>query len=96
MNLFSLVRDVYSPKGWQMKHPDLPVFFIAGEDDPIIESRQKWIAEQDFLRTLGYQDVRGTLYPAMRHEILLEKEARVVMNDILTFLVTSRDPETDV
>ncbi len=49
-----------------------------------------------FLRTLGYQDVRGTLYPAMRHEILLEKEALVVMNDILTFLVTSRDPETDV
>ena len=96
MNLFSLVQDVYSRKGWQMKHRDLPVFFIAGEDDPVIGSREKWIAEQDFLRALGYQDVRGTLYPGMRHEILLEKEARVVMNDILTFLVTSRDPETDV
>lgn len=96
MNLFSLVQDVYSRKGWQMKHRDLPVFFIAGEDDPVIGSREKWIAEQDFLRALGYRDVRGTLYPGMRHEILLEKEARVVMNDILTFLVTSRDPETDV
>ena len=90
MNLFSLVLDVYDKKGWQMKNPDLPVFFVAGQDDPVIGSREKWIAEQTFLKDLGYHDVRGTLYPGMRHEILMEHEAQMVMNDILTFMETAR------
>lgn len=86
MNLFSLVSDVYDKSGWQVKNPDLPVFFVAGQDDPVIGSREKWIEEQDFLKERGYRDVRGTLYPGMRHEILLEKEAGTVMEDILRFI----------
>ncbi|WP_294730289.1 alpha/beta fold hydrolase [uncultured Faecalibaculum sp.] len=90
MNLFRLVLDVYDDKGWQMKNPSLPVFFVAGEEDPVIGSRRKWIAEQDFMRNLGYQNTSGTLYPGMRHEILLERESERVMDDILAFLEMPR------
>lgn len=34
--LFKLMQRAYSKKGWAMQNPNLPVLFIAGEDDPCI------------------------------------------------------------
>ena len=38
------------------------------------------------MRRAGYRDVRGKLYPGMRHEILNEKEREKVYHDIFIYI----------
>lgn len=85
-NLFLLMKDIYSLKGWQKQNLDLPILFIAGEADPVIISPEKWQESQTFLKTIGYQNVEGILYQGMRHEILMEKEKQKVFQDVLNWI----------
>lgn len=34
--------ETYNNKGWQVKHPSLPILFIAGADDPCIGSKKQY------------------------------------------------------
>ena len=85
-NLFTLMKEVYETDGWQLKNRELPIFFIAGEEDPVIAGKKAWDESREFLKKIGYADVSGKLYPGLRHEILNEKQARTIYEDILTFL----------
>lgn len=85
-NLFTLMKEIYRPEGWALKNENLPIFFIAGEADPVIVSEKAWKESIDFLRKVGYHNVSGKLYPGLRHEILNEKQAQTIYEDILTFL----------
>lgn len=60
--------------------------FVAGEDDPVILSVEKWKEAQRFLRREGYRHVKGMLFEGMRHEILNEKNGNLVEEAILDFL----------
>lgn len=86
ITLFSLMKQAYSPKGWQMCNPSAPIFFIAGADDPCIISHKKFAEAVSFMRARGYQDVTSKLYPKMRHEILNERGKLEVWSDILTWI----------
>ena len=85
-NLFKLLRDIFDKNGWIMNNKNLPILFIAGKDDPIIVSHDKWRKSQQFLRDLGYTNVSGKLYDNLRHELLNEKENKEVYEDIVNFL----------
>ena len=85
-NLLQLVRDVYSPKGWQMKNPDLPVLFLGGEQDPVIGSPKEFDNTVQKLKDRGYAHISKKLYPNMRHEILNETNRMEVYEDIVKFL----------
>ena len=85
-NLLQLVRDVYDPKGWQMKNPDIPVYFLGGEQDPVIGSPKEFDNTVQKLKDKGYTNVSKKLYPHMRHEILNETNRMEVYEDILKFL----------
>ena len=88
-NLLHLVKNVYKKKKYPAKHSDLPIFFMAGADDPVIGSEKKWLAAQQFLRDVGYKNVTGKLYPKMRHEILNELGKEEVNADALAFIEQS-------
>ena len=85
-NLLRLVKNVYKKKNYPVKKPDLPVFFIAGGDDPVIINKEKWRQAHDFLKQAGYKNVTGKLYEGMRHEILNETGKEEVYRDVLDFL----------
>ncbi len=85
-NLFTLMKDIYTKQGWELKNPKLPIFFIAGQDDRIIVSQKDWQEAQGFLKEIGYQNVFGKLYEGMRHEILNEKDKKKVFDDILKWI----------
>ncbi len=84
-NLFRIMQNCYSPKGWRMQNPGLPVLFISGEDDPCLIDRKHFESAVSFLRERGYTDVRSKLYPGIRHEILNEQENREIYADVLSF-----------
>ena len=88
-NLLHLVKNAYKKKKYPAKHSDLPIFFMAGADDPVIGSEKKWLEAQHFLRDVGYKNVTGKLYPKMRHEILNELGKEEVYADALAFIEKS-------
>ena len=58
-NLLKLLKRTYQTEKYAVQKPELPVFFIAGSDDPVIGSADKWKKAQDCLRKAGYQNVSG-------------------------------------
>jgi alpha-beta hydrolase superfamily lysophospholipase len=80
--LFRLMKDIYSPEGWNVTKPDLPIHFIAGAEDPCIISIKKFSEAVSFLRARGYRDVTSKVYPRMRHEILNEIGREDVWSDV--------------
>lgn len=80
--LFRLMKDIYSPDGWNVTNPDLPVHFIAGAEDPCIISLKKFSQAVSFLRARGYREVTSQVYPGMRHEILNETGRENVWQDV--------------
>lgn len=85
-NLFNLMKDIYTDKDWKLNNENLPIFFIAGSDDPVIVNKRKWKESQDFLRKVGYKNISAKLYENLRHEILNEKNNREIYEDIIKFI----------
>lgn len=84
--LFGLMKAAYSKSGWKVVHPALPIFFVAGANDPCIISPKDFQKAVDFMRARGYQDVKSKLYPGMRHEILNERNKLQVWHDVVRFM----------
>ncbi|MBO5410364.1 MAG: alpha/beta hydrolase [Clostridia bacterium] len=81
-DLFTILNTV-SGKDWYAGVPkNLPLLVVAGEEDPV-GSYGKGVKEvYNNLKAEGCADVTLKLYPAMRHEILNEKERATVYEDI--------------
>lgn len=84
--LFDLMIDTYSDKGWKVSRPELPIHYIAGEDDPCISSLKDFNAAVSHMKSIGYTDITSKTYEGMRHEILNEIRKETVWNDILGVL----------
>lgn len=84
--LFDLMKDTYDVKTWKCTKPKLPVLFIAGAEDPCIGNVRKFAQAVQTMRRAGYSDVKGKLYPGMRHEILNEKEKQQVYHDVVVYI----------
>lgn len=84
--LFLLMKHAYDKKGWQLQNPQLPILFLAGEEDPCAGNGRQFVKELQFLKQVGYKQVTGKRYPGMRHEILNEKEKMQVYANITAYL----------
>ena len=86
MNLFLLMKYAYQREGYQVKNPNLPIHFISGGEDVVMENEVKWMQAIEVLREAGYTNVTGKLYEGMRHEIHNELDRELVFADVLAFL----------
>ena len=86
INLFKLLKSAYNGKDWRPKNIALPIFLIAGEDDPVIQGKEKFKDLKRFLKSLGYKNIKNKLYKGMRHEILNERDKEIIYQDVLEFL----------
>lgn len=84
--LFDLMKKTYDIRRWNCKHPDVPVLFISGAQDPCLGNVRKFANAVQDMRRAGYRDVKGKLYPDMRHEILNEKGKEDVWKDIALYI----------
>ena len=82
--LLTLMRDAYSTAPG--KHPELPVHFVSGEDDPCAPDRKGFEDAVQAMKDAGYAEVTGKMYPGLRHEILNETEQQRVYADLLAVL----------
>ena len=89
-NLFALMYDAYDEEGWLCRQPDLPFFFVAGEEDPVIGSSQAWTRSMQRLKKSGYARIVKKAYPHARHELFHERCAQEMMQDLLSWMESMR------
>lgn len=85
-SLIALFDRTYDRKRFKPDHTDLPIFILAGADDPCIGSRKDYGKSVHFIKKLGYTDVKAGLYAGMRHDLLHETKKQKVYRDILDFI----------
>ena len=86
--LFELLSRQNKAENLQKMPKELPVFFIAGEEDPVGDYGKgvKKVYE-DFTGARGMKNVTLKLYSGDRHEILNESDKQQVFEDIYPWIV---------
>lgn len=84
--LFELMKRAYDVKHWNCTKPKMPVLFVSGADDPCLINVRHFAKCVQAMRHAGYLDVKGKLYPGMRHEILNEIGKEQVYHDISVYI----------
>lgn len=85
INLYKLMDNAFYRENYKMQNKSLPIFVIAGSEDPVIQDEKKFLELVDFLKELGYKDVTSKLYKDLKHEILNEEEKNIIYKDVLDF-----------
>ena len=84
--MLSGIRYIQKPENLNAMKKDLPVFFIAGGDDPVGSYGKGVRKAADAFRQAGMEDVTVKLYPLCRHEILNEINKEEVYQDVLSWI----------
>ncbi len=85
--LMEMVLEAYTHKGWNCTNPQLPILFLSGEDDPCRVGDEAFQEAINYMSQAGYSNIDFKTYPGLRHEILNEKSAPYVKEDVLNFLL---------
>ena len=85
-NLMKMMGETYNKNGWCISNPTMPILFISGGDDPCMISQKKFQDAIQSMRNVGYKNVKYTIYPNMRHEVLNELNKHQIWNQILNFV----------
>lgn len=83
--LRDMMQGIYyiqKPENLGNMQKDLPVFLIAGGDDPVGNYGKGIHACADAFRKAGMQDVSVRIYPLCRHEILNEINKEEIFEDV--------------
>jgi alpha-beta hydrolase superfamily lysophospholipase len=83
--LFTLTYNLHKIKRYQCKNPTLRIYSFSGEDDRTTKGEK---GLRDTMKTLiraGYVDLKYKTYHHMKHEILMEDDHKMVIDDILKF-----------
>lgn len=86
INLYKLMINAFKKNNWNMKNKNLPIYIIAGGNDKVIQNEEKFTKLSKFITERGYKNVQSKLYNDMKHEILNEKNNKIVYKDILDFI----------
>lgn len=81
-DLFTVLNRVSGKDWFEQVCEELPIFLVAGEDDPVGQYGSGIKQVHNDLKNAGKKDVTIKLYPHMRHEILNETDNIKVYQDI--------------
>lgn len=95
VGLYELMCKTYDISGYRCEHPELPIIFLSGKEDPCYYTEQKFYSAVADMVQVGYENVSCKLYSGMRHEILNEPEKELVYADIAAFLRQEIEKVTD-
>ena len=87
--LRDMMKGIYyiqKPENLQAMKKDLPVFLIAGGDDPVGNYGKGIFQTEEAFAKAGMADVCVKIYPLCRHEILNEINREEVFGDIVRWI----------
>lgn len=85
-NMFLGMSTIIRREYLERMPKDLPVFFIAGDRDPVGNCGKGVKKAEKLFRSHGMKNVECKLYPDDRHEILNELDRKTVYRDILEWI----------
>ena len=85
-SLFAGLARLTDPKLLARAPKDLPLLFLAGEDDPVGGRGRGVRKAAESMRRAGVRQVEVKLYPGARHELLVELNRQEVFADIAAFI----------
>jgi len=85
-DLMKGIQFIERPESLAAMRKDLPVFFIAGGDDPVGNYGKGVRQSADAFRKAGMTDVSVRIYPLGRHEILNEINKAEIYEDVVQWL----------
>lgn len=85
--LFELISRVQKRENLEKVPKELPLFWVAGSDDPVGNSGEGVKQAYHSLEELGMKDMTMKLYDKDRHEILNEADKDTVMQDIYNWIM---------
>lgn len=85
--LFQLIYHLYDTEKLEEMPKNLPVFFIAGADDPVGNYGKGVKQVYHSYKELGMENVRMKLYAHDRHELLNEVDREVVYGDVYRWIL---------
>lgn len=86
--LFNIIKDACSHKTINAVSKDLPVYFVAGKDDPVGDYGKGVTKAFEKFKKAGVKDVDIKLYEGGRHEILNDDCKQIVSDDIFAFITS--------
>lgn len=89
--LFELISRLYDSACEEKLPKELPVLFMAGDQDPVGDCGRAVRRVAEKYKNCGMKQVDCIIYPGMRHEILNENERESVEQDILLWIQKTAD-----
>lgn len=80
------IRYIESPDSLAKMQKGLPIFFIAGEEDPVGNYGKGVLHTAEEFKKAGVQDISCKIYPLSRHELLNDIGKEDVYRDISSWL----------
>lgn len=81
-NMFTGISRLYNKELLSRMPGELPVFFVAGNDDPVGDYGKGVLKTVDMFKNAGMKNISVKLYPTDRHEILNETDRDQVYEDL--------------
>lgn len=85
-NMFTGISRLYDKKLLSNMPKNLPVFFVAGEEDPVGAYGKGVRKAAKMFQDIGMKNIKIKLYPNDRHEILNETDRIQVYHDLYSWL----------
>lgn len=85
-HMFRGIQFVQDKRNIRRIPSDLPLFLVAGADDPVGNFGKSVEKVYEIYRECGIQDVSIKLYEKDRHEILNETDREIVFEDLLEWM----------
>ena len=83
------ISYIEKPESLAAMNKDLPVFFIAGGDDPVGNYGKGVRKAAEAFQKAGMKHVSTRIYPLGRHEILNEINKEEIYEDVAQWIVKS-------
>lgn len=84
-------------EGYLQKMPkNLPVLFVAGEEDPVGARGKGVLKVYGQFKELGMRNVKCRLYPGDRHEILNETDREKIYGELYTWISECLEKQAEV
>lgn len=87
--LFELIGRLHDPESINKIPKELPVLFVAGQEDPVGSYGKAVLEVAESFQNSGMTQVECKLYPGMRHELVNEIGREEVDADLLKWILNT-------